>query len=712
MKHSSSLRYSNYSFLLTFILIFLANSVFPQSQPVLDYIDSLNRAETDFERMELYNYISFDLREEGFYEKARTFADSALIIADKINNLKGRATALRRIGEVYDDIPEKKLAVTYYDSAYRQSEAIGDIGGQARCANQLSLALNGLGSFKKAVENGYLAIQYFQIEKDDDGVSTAMNNLANAYSSLAEYDSSIIYFNKALAIAVKEKDSADIADIYLNLGVIYQRLDNYDKAIEYAQMSQAVAEKGKGRAFREAESKALSNLGNSYHKRKEYDKAEALYIKARDIKISNGMPEKVAPELNGLGLVAKARKDWDAAEAFYLRSFQLSDSLERTNAYVPLLNLGLANRKNGKLNEAIDYYEQAYKRIDSLGIIKRNPEVLTALSELYEAVDQTEKALEFSRLAEKVRDDINRDLRRVDIVEEEIAEAERERERAEELQAREALKNKQLWIIIIALIVILGLLAFNFYTRNKNSKLKAANLQKDKEQAEQDKKINTLIKSQEINTISARMEGQEKERTRIAQDLHDRLGGMLSVVRLNFQSFEESLEAMKEKNIKQFTQASELLNEACDEVRRIAHDMTSGVLVDFGLVAAVTDLKAAVESAEELKVNLNEYGMDDRLEYDYEINAYRIIQELLTNTLKHAQANEINIQLLRKGENLSIVVDDDGQGFDPDNVNEDGMGLSGIKNRVAQFDGTISIDSGKGAGTTVTIDLPIKKVTL
>lgn len=206
------------------------------------------------------------------------------------------------------------------------------------------------------------------------------------------------------------------------------------------------------------------------------------------------------------------------------------------------------------------------------------------------------------------------------------------------------------------------------------------------------------------------VEGQESERHRIARDLHDRLGATLSIVKMHFKSVEESIEVLKEKNVKQYKEANDLLDEACDQVRQIAHDMASGVLIKFGLVAALEALKETVETAGQLKMNLIDIGLEERLSYEYEINIYRILQELLTNTLKHAQATEMNLQLFRKDNSLSIVVEDDGAGFDPEkSVEFKGMGLKNIESRVYKFDGEISIDSGKGAGTTVTIDLPLNK---
>ena len=709
MQQSRSLRYTNYSFLLTFILLFLTSQLFAQSQSVRDDIAELNLAKTEEDRLYWYNYISYDLRHEKYYDSAMTFADSALAISRRLGDQKGVATAYSRKGDVYDETADKKRAVAYYDSSYILSVSIDFVEGQARVANQLTVTLNGLGRYKKAISNGHLALALFEQEKDEDGISLALNNLADAYSSLAEYDSSIAYFNKALAKAIELSDSSDIASVYLNLGVVYKRLENYDKALELAEMSQLVAESLEEKDY-ELLAKAMTNQGNIYLETYKPDKAEPLFKAALDLKMNNRLANKIAPEFNGLGLVAMSKKEWSKAEDYYQQSFELSEKQGRGNAYIALLNLGLVNKKKEDPLGAIDFYSQAYKRMDSLGILKRNPDVLKSLSDLYEQIEETDVALTYSKEYGKVRREINRDLIKVGNIQEDIDEAERKLERLEADQKQQELTNSRQQVILIGIAVAAILLAIVIIIKNRNTKLKAENLEREKQQAKQNEKIDRLIKNQERDTMNAMMEGQEKERTRLAREIHDRLGGMLSVVKLNFKSVETSIEALKEKNIKQYQQANQLLDEACDEVRKIAHDMTSGVLVKFGLSAAINDLKVAVENAEELKVNITELGLEDRLDYDYEINVYRIIQELLTNTLKHAEASEINIQLFKKEQVLNIMVDDDGKGFNPEEGQEhNGLGLESIKSRVSKFDGKLEIDSGKGGGSTFTIDLPLKE---
>ena len=205
------------------------------------------------------------------------------------------------------------------------------------------------------------------------------------------------------------------------------------------------------------------------------------------------------------------------------------------------------------------------------------------------------------------------------------------------------------------------------------------------------------------------LKGQEMERKRIAQDLHDRLGSMLSMVKIHFNSVEENISAIQEQNNIQYEKAHSLLDEACEEVRKIAHDMVSGVLHKFGLLPALHSLQTSINETGQLKLSVLDFGFhQDRLEYEIEINVYRIIQELLGNVLKHAQASEMTIQLIKKENNLHVQVEDDGIGFNAENISSfGGMGLKNIGARVNSLNGELNIDSGKGSGTIVIIDIPL-----
>lgn len=249
------------------------------------------------------------------------------------------------------------------------------------------------------------------------------------------------------------------------------------------------------------------------------------------------------------------------------------------------------------------------------------------------------------------------------------------------------------------LLVIISILFFVILKFRKEKREKEIVTQKNIE----------LLKKQELKSIKAMIDGQEKERKRIAQDLHDRLGSMLSMVKLHYKSVEDSLDKLKQENKNQYEKASMLLDEACDAVREIAHEMISGVLTKFGLTAALEELKETIESSNTLEVELITYGLDDRLENKMEMEVYGIIQELIHNVIKHAKAKELSIQLLKKEEKLQVIVEDDGIGFDIFNTDQnDGMGLKSVYSRVDDLFGEIAIDSGKGKGTTITIQIPLE----
>ena len=193
----------------------------------------------------------------------------------------------------------------------------------------------------------------------------------------------------------------------------------------------------------------------------------------------------------------------------------------------------------------------------------------------------------------------------------------------------------------------------------------------------------------------------------MAIDLHDRLGGILSMVKLHFSVVTESLSKDDQAHAK-FMKASDLLDQATGEVRSISHNLLSGVLMKFGLVPALEDLKDKISQTGKLKVTLYSNELNNVLSAEQELQLYRIVQELISNILKHSQAKEANIQLTKGDESVNLIVEDDGIGFDLKAVNKKtGIGLSNLKARVAKLNGNFHIDSGRGAGTTISIDIPI-----
>jgi signal transduction histidine kinase len=249
-------------------------------------------------------------------------------------------------------------------------------------------------------------------------------------------------------------------------------------------------------------------------------------------------------------------------------------------------------------------------------------------------------------------------------------------------------------VLAIGSIVLLGLLY-----RNSQQK-KAAALS---EQALQKEQIKFLERQQQVVSLQSMVNGQETERTRIAKDLHDGLGGLFSTVKMYFSTLEHEQEQLKNNAL--FKKSYEMVDTAATEVRRIAHNMMPEVLLKLGLIQALNDLCGNITASRLLKVSLQVHGMEARLGPTTEIMLFRIVQELLNNIAKHAQATEAIVQFIREDKRLSITVEDNGKGFNA-SATEMGKqaGLESVKSRVDYLNGHISIESENNIGTTVMMD--------
>lgn len=222
-------------------------------------------------------------------------------------------------------------------------------------------------------------------------------------------------------------------------------------------------------------------------------------------------------------------------------------------------------------------------------------------------------------------------------------------------------------------------------------------------------RIDKILKEQELQTIDAMILGQEKERQRIANDLHDDLGSTLASAKLHFQHLHKNIQNPKIKDKEAlFTQTNLLLEEAYQQVRTIAHEKNSGVMANQGLLPAIKQLAKKISAANKLQITVQDYNLEERLDNTLEISIFRIIQELITNTIKHADATEVDISLTNHDALLNIIVEDNGKGFDATILpNKDGMGLKNIEKRVEYLEGTFEIDSTPHKGTNIIINIPI-----
>jgi two-component system NarL family sensor kinase len=194
----------------------------------------------------------------------------------------------------------------------------------------------------------------------------------------------------------------------------------------------------------------------------------------------------------------------------------------------------------------------------------------------------------------------------------------------------------------------------------------------------------------------------------LAGDLHDGLGGLLTGVKLKLSSMKENA-IITSENLAHFNHALDLLDTSITEMRRVAHNLMPETLMHYGLQTALADFIRQVEPEGLPIIRFNTFGNDLRYEKELEITLYRISQELVTNSIKHAHAKQIDIQLFTEGNRICVQIVDNGIGFDPErpDPSKTGKGLKNIRDRVTAFNGRFEILSQHGKGTESTIEFLI-----
>ncbi|MBO3698317.1 sensor histidine kinase [Roseivirga sp. E12] len=533
------------------------------------------------------------------------------------------------------------------------------------------------------------------------------------YTAESKYDSALFTFQRLDLEAKKAENVPYQAAAAMGLGRLYGTTKKADLAIESYKKANKLS---KISNLPKYQNSSIFGVGTGFQIIWELDSTEiwaadsALYYYSltRDGMIELEQKEEVAILLYNTALINTAQGDYLSAKDNLIKAVRFDTEIE--NSYglsSELRQLGLVNYRLSLYDSAEYYYLKTLAITDSSNFVDKGLQVLNNLAVLYESQKNYEKAISYRK---RYYDD-SKNIFRLDY-QDKLLEL-RQQYNMEELELRNELqenrilvqKRSQLLILIIgiSLLVIISIWLYIVDQRRKTIKALAAKNDEINKQ-----KIDELLQHQEIASLQGVLEGQETERKRVAIDLHDRLGGILSMVKLHFSAVEEKIDPENPTKEK-FLTASELLDLAAGEVRNISHNMMSGVLAKFGLIPALEDLKTRISETGKLTVNLYTSNINGSLDGEQELQLYRIVQELMSNILKHSDATETNIQLNENEDSVNLIVEDDGIGFNPEKLDVNaGIGLSNLKARVAKLNGTLHIDSGLGSGTTVSIDIPIE----
>ena len=699
-------------FVIFFSICFInANS---QQKNIIDSLILLSQSETlhDTLKIQAFNELSWELRKTNF-SKAKYYALNAYKISKKINYPKGVVTSLNRLGTAYIFNKQFSLAEKEYLKVLRLEKQSGNKYGIGRANNQLSEIYRNKKDLNKALSYGLDALNIFGQLKQLSLEALVSNNVGLIYQNMGSYEQANRYLLKGLSIREQLKEEKNIAHSYTNLGILYLVMKNYESAKEYFLKSENYFIK----IHDDYElSKIYNNLGVVYFETGNNTLSQEYYDKAMKLKIKLGLKDTNSEIYNNLGALYYKKGDDQQAIQKFKKSIDIQKKYVSKNGLKEAnINLGHIYFRNQEYDKAIKYYKNT---LESSKNSQNKSEKLKALDGLYLAYSvkqDYDSAIYYSQQYNSLRDSLETDYKKAVDYREKFARVQKENElllRDKKISIVNIknleLKNQNNNILIYTLSTIFSLfvLLFFLWTKWKVERQKKEIAVKDKELEE--KKLEQLIKNQEIKSYNEMLNTQDRERKRISQDLHDRIGSILSVAKVYYKSGEEQLLQNKNFDLVSFQKANELIDEACQEVRRLSYEMSSGVLTKFGLLSAVEDLVITIEQTKKIKIEFIAGDLENRLENNIEIQIYRIIQELMNNILKYADSNHVTIQILKLKNEVNVQVEDDGIGF---NTNEQsrGMGLQNIKSRVSSLGGKIDIDSVIGRGTYVNIEIPINE---
>ncbi len=357
--------------------------------------------------------------------------------------------------------------------------------------------------------------------------------------------------------------------------------------------------------------------------------------------------------------------------------------------------------KTGQFKSAESAITKGIILAKSLGLKLELKDLYLRAAELYEATGKLKQSVTYRKEFELLSDSIlneknNTAINLIEIKfetekkENKIQSLEKEKEIRDLILRQKNFQNSVLFVSALALVALLFLL----YRFNKQKQLLQQN------------RINELEKEKQLTAASAILQGQEEERSRLARDLHDSLGGLLSGIKHSFSDMKETI-IMTPENMLRFEKGLALLDTSINEFRRVAHNMMPESLQKFGLDAAIRDFCAGLNNKSGLQVIYQSYEMDQlTIPNTTSITIYRVIQELLNNILKHAEATEVVVQASKESQKLLITVEDNGKGFDTSILQEsEGIGWANIRNRLDFIKGKVDIQSAFQKGTAVNIEI-------
>jgi len=625
--------------------------------------DLLQTDVTSTEKIELLEQLINDPSIENDYKARISHIDQLDSLADSFTEPLLRAKTLLKAGQYYRQTSCYEPAERVLLKAQIEAEKVkGDEGEEIMAEILLTRGQNCVEVSDYANATLFLteAAEYFEKKND--------------YAKLIKvYDAQVLVYYSQVTSARPDKlqELKERENYFLNLmGELFNVLEDpvaqadclnalvsyeinnqdYEKAKDYLSRLDSIASSCN---YSEGLIACYGNGGIVAEKQGNFREGMALQYKAYETALHAGKMSVATQALANAAFDAGKLDEYELMRSYSLRGVELAREYEiKQTLWRFLDNLSnIAEQIDGNYKQALDY------RNECVGVYL----------EIY-SENNANQINQYAARFEKLRN------------ENKINELQAE---AEVYRYKSRQKNQMLFFL--ALTVVLSTIIILY--RLRLAKQQIIQLKQEKQ----------LVATQAV------FDGETAERTRLARDLHDGLGSMLTSVKLQLQEMKR--EAKKEHdNVGQYDKALQMLDDTVHEMRRVSHHLMPDSLSRFGLKPAVEDFFRSLST----NINFGFFGEEKRIDPKLEVVVYRCIHELVNNALKHADASQIMVQIMQEADRIAFTVQDDGCGFDPSTVTA-GAGLQNIRTRVTSFGGHIHIDAKVGEGAEINVEFSITK---
>lgn len=629
--------------------------------PRLDSLEAALRSQTqaDTNRVNTLNELASELRPRD-PKKAALVVQEGQLLAKKLHFQRGEANMAYQEGVLHVMHGELAPALASFTRSRDIWQALHNESEAAVSLNAMANVLVQQGQYLVATTMYLKSLRTAEAQNNTKARARALLNLGNIYARTKNMPKAIAYSQQSLQLISPNTDPEMYAGALRNIGQAYLNLFQPAQAAPYLQRALALARSSGDKPNQAALLLALGRLNIDAGKQAV---AEPLLLEAQQIAEQIGDQLTLSRCLAALGNIARQQQQPAAAIARYGRALAIA---QEAGSYEDLMQMysGMAAAQ-----ASAGDFRQAY----------RNQQLFAQFTDSLFAETTTQQVTELQTKYETEKKEA------------------RNRLQAAQLRTQQQVIGRRNTQLVAGLLVagLLAGLAYLLYTRRR--------LRREVEFAQERQHL-TKLRSQAV------LEAEEAERRRIGSDLHDGVGQLLTAAKLNLSALSEQLQVETTGQQAMLQNALDVVDESFREVRSISHNLMPNALIKRGLAQAVRDFLSKISPDDRIKINLEVVGLDrgGRLESTVENVLFRVIQELVQNIVKHAQATEVSLQIIRSEDELTILVEDNGVGFDVAALGPDaGIGLKNIESRMAYLGGRVEFDSRVGRGTTVTLEVPL-----